>query len=120
MKHSGKHLERVMRKELLLIRADLERAEVIQARAELDNKFRYFGWLKGLLPQPAAASALGKSPLRWRDYPMLSSALSLLLLVRPSWLGAFRTVKPLAKWTAFGVTVWKGIRLWRRIAPHRR
>ncbi|BBO59344.1 hypothetical protein [Mycoavidus sp. B2-EB] len=108
-----------MRKELLLIRAELERAELVEAGAALHKKFSYFSWLKGLLPLPTAASVAHVPVNNFlpRTYTTLRSALSLLLLIRP----VLRNAKPLARWATIGVAVWKGVRLWRRLmTSHRR
>jgi len=108
-----------MRKELLLIRADLERAQLVQAEAELHRKFRYFSWLKRLLP--VAPSAAGH-PLLPRIHPMWGSIVSSLLpLVRPKWIRLLRKAGPLAKWAAISIALWKGVRFWRRItSPFKR
>lgn len=120
MKHSGKRLERVMRKELLLLRAEVERAELVEAGAALQNKFSYFSWLKGFWPLPTTAHAAPIKDIKDfvpRAYTTLKSAVSLLVLLRP----ILRNAKPLAKWTTIGVAAWKGVRLWRRImSSHRR
>ncbi|BBE08719.1 Uncharacterized protein MCB1EB_0558 [Mycoavidus cysteinexigens] len=119
MRHSGKRLERVMRKELLLLRAEVERAELVEAAAALHNKFSYFSWLKGFLPLPTTVNAAPIKDIKDfvpRAYTTLKSAMSLLLLLRP----ILRNARPLAKWTTIGVAAWKGVRLWRRMISHRR
>jgi hypothetical protein len=81
---SAPHL-RALRKELLLVRADVERMELAQATVDLRQAVTHFSWLKFIVP--------GFAGMRWgkartasagigsllKEYPLISSIASMLL-----------------------------------------
>ncbi|MBU6491460.1 MAG: DUF3318 domain-containing protein [Burkholderiales bacterium] len=102
-----------LRKELVLTRITVERAELGEAVDQWRHAARGFGWVRLLARgrgQTAAQSLLSLSGLLQR-YPYLSSVASLVLtgLTRTR-LG--KIARPLAKWGAFGMLAWKGYTLW--------
>ncbi|WP_293025038.1 DUF3318 domain-containing protein [Pandoraea sp.] len=102
-----------LRKELVLTRITVERAELGEAVDQWRHAARGFGWVRLLARgrgQSAAQSLLSLSGLLQR-YPYLSSVASLALtgLTRTR-LG--KIVRPVAKWGAFGMLAWKGYTLW--------
>jgi hypothetical protein len=117
---------RAVRKELLLLRADVERAELLGARAELRQSLRPLGWLKLLVPGFARkglkASEHGinatLSDLVAR-HPWVSSLAS-LLLAKPLKAVVFAGAKPVVKWGGLGLAAWTAYRLWAQIAPRRK
>ncbi len=108
---SAPHLSRrkklALRKELLLTRAALERATLVQASTELRAKYKHFGWIKWLFPRQAT---FGKISGLMRSYPILSAISSLLLV--PTQVVLRGKVKPLIKWGMLGFTAWQGVRLY--------
>ncbi|APR93701.1 hypothetical protein PATSB16_03570 [Pandoraea thiooxydans] len=102
-----------LRKEIVLTRITVERAELGEALDQWRSAARGFGWVRLLARgrgQSAAQRLLTLSGLLQR-YPYLSSVASLVLtgLTRTR-LGKF--ARPLAKWGAFGMLAWKGYALW--------
>lgn len=77
---------RALRKELLILRSDVERLELAQAGAELRQSITHFKWLKLLVPGVSGGS-LGKSArnvnatlgMLVSQYPLLSSLASVVL-----------------------------------------
>lgn len=117
---------RAVRKELLLLRADVERAEFAQARADLQHTFANFGWLKLLLPGFMGARSRGwgkginASISDWVTHHPLVSSLGSLLLAKPLRSRLAAGAKPLFKWGVLGFAAWAGYRLWRQIAGDKR
>ncbi|WP_323121784.1 DUF3318 domain-containing protein [Burkholderia alba] len=112
---------RALRKELLILRSDVERLELAQAGAELRQTVTHFKWLKLLVPGFSGGS-LGKSAKGLNaslstlvgQYPLLSSLVS-AALAKPvrSLLGA--GAKPVLKWGALGLTGWGVYQFWKQI-----
>jgi len=106
---------RLLRKEILLLRAAIERAEVTQAGAELRHKLTHFGWLKWLAP----SWAVGQSELSglgaiMKKYPMLSSLASLAMSssIRRT---ATHLTKPVAKLGIVAFAGWSAWKVWQSI-----
>jgi hypothetical protein len=109
---------RAVRKELLLLRAEVERAEFVQARAELNQKFANLGWIKLLVPGLGGMRA--KRPGRganasigdWLFQHPLVTSLASLLLRKPLRATVAAGAKPLLKWGALGAAAYAGLRAW--------
>ena len=81
---SAPHL-RALRKELLLVRADVERMELAQATVDLRQAVTHFSWLKFIVPglagmrwSKARTASAGIGSLL-KEYPLISSIASMLL-----------------------------------------
>lgn len=113
---------RAVRKELLLLRADVERAEFVKARTELSKTFTSFGWLKMLVPGFVARKAKGSgkginaslSELV-ANHP-LASSLASMILAKPLRAVLKAGAKPLLKWGTLGAAGFAAYRLWTQIA----
>lgn len=106
---------RAVRKELLLLRAEVERSEFVQARHELRAKFSSFGWLKLVVPGFSGSRRSGKGINAgisefFGAHPLVSSLAS-LILARPLRAGVAAGAKPLAKWGGLGVAAWGAYKL---------
>ncbi len=117
---------RAVRKELLLLRAEVERAEFVQARAEFHRKFANLGWLKLLVPgfggprPKGGGRGANASIMYWvLNHPLASSVAS-LVLGKPIRATVAAGAKPLLKWGALGATAWAGVRLWSHLARARK
>lgn len=116
---STPHL-RALRKELLIVRAEVERAQLAESYAHLRQTVTHFSWLKFLLPTIARrrGGALGSTfaPLLGRlmkQYPLVGSLAS-LVLAKPLREGVASAAKPLLKWAGIGFTAWEAYRIWAR------
>jgi hypothetical protein len=113
---------RALRKELLMVRADVERAELLESYTQLREKVTHFSWLRFLVP------SLGKSsggPLAstlgslLKQYPVLGSLLS-LVIAKPLRSGALSAVRPAIKWIGIAFTAWETYRIWQRLREQTR
>lgn len=116
---SGTVQNRALRKQLLLLRSDVERAECIEAAVELRDSMTSLRWLKLLL-----TGASGRGVFKWLEHfngdlsslvshhPLVSSLAS-LALAKPLRTLLFKTAKPLLKWGAVGLVAWKAYRFWK-------
>lgn len=111
---------RALRKELLLVRADVERMELAEATFELKHAVTHFRWLRFLLPMFGQGGAKGAGiGLLLRDHPLVSSLLS-LLLAKPLRAGIAKGAKPALKWGAVALGAWEAFRIWRQIQAEKR
>ncbi|WP_165385345.1 DUF3318 domain-containing protein [Pandoraea sp. XY-2] len=118
-----------IRKELVLTRIAVERAELIQAAHVTRERLRNFRWVRYLLPGGLAKFAglggLANSGLKLggllERYPLVSSVAS-LALTGLSHTPVGRVVRRGLKWGGLGVLAWQGIKLWqdstKPSAPH--
>jgi hypothetical protein len=111
---------RALRKELLIVRAEVERMELAQATVELRQAVIHFSWLKFLVP--------GFASMRWgargvankglgallKQYPLLSSIAS-LLLAKPLRTSMAATAKPVLKWGSVALAAWEAYRIWQQV-----
>jgi hypothetical protein len=117
---SAPHL-RALRKELLLVRADVERMELAQATVELRQAVTHFSWLKFILPgfaggmrwNKARGASAGISSLL-KEYPLVSSIVS-MLLAKPLRATVVATAKPALKWGSLGLAAWEAYRIWQQM-----
>lgn len=108
---------RALRKELLIVRADVERAELLESYTQLRERVTHFGWLRFLIP------GFGKSRGgQWsatlggllKQYPILGSLLS-LVIAKPLRSGVASTARPLLKWLGMGFAAWETFRIWQQL-----
>lgn len=123
-RHTGKDLSaphlRALRKELLVVRADVERMELAQATLDLRNTVTHFSWLKFIVPGFGAmpwgrrrGTARGIGALL-KDYPLISSIVS-LVLAKPIRNSVTATAKPVLKWGSVALGAWEAYRIYRQI-----
>src|SRR5271165_298056 len=116
---SAPHL-RALRKELLLVRSDVERMELAQATIELRQAVTHFRWLKFIVPgfagmrwRKASAASAGIGALL-KEYPLISSIVS-LLLAKPLRATIAASAKPVLKWGSLGLAAWEAYRIWQQM-----
>ncbi|VVE88748.1 DUF3318 domain-containing protein [Pandoraea bronchicola] len=108
-----------IRKELVLTRIAVERAELIQASHVTRERLRNFRWLRYLLPggfaKLSGIGGIASTGLRLggllERYPLVSSVAS-LALTGLSHTPVGRVVRRGLKWGSLGVLAWQGIKLW--------
>lgn len=116
---SAPHL-RALRKELLLVRADVERLELSQATIELRQAVTHFSWLKFIVPGFAgmrfgkARGASASIGALLKEYPLISSIAS-LLLAKPLRATVAAGAKPVLKWGSLGLAAWEAFRIWQQM-----
>jgi hypothetical protein len=120
---SAPHL-RALRKELLLVRADVERMELAQATIELRQAVTHFSWLKFILPgfggmrvgQGSKASFInaGSIGALLKQYPLISSIAS-ILLAKPLRATVAAGAKPVLKWGSIALAGWEAYRIWQQM-----
>jgi hypothetical protein len=107
---------RALRKELLLLRADVERMEFAEAASELRQTVTHFRWLKFVLPGVAALrerKGFGIGTLL-KEYPLVSSLIS-LVLAKPLRATFIRSARPALKWGSLAFAGWEAWRIWQQI-----
>ncbi|AOJ09016.1 hypothetical protein WS62_21485 [Burkholderia sp. ABCPW 14] len=119
-RHMSAAQYRALRKELLILRSDVERLELAQAGAELRQSVTHFRWLKFLVPGVSGGS-LGKSARSVNatlgtlvsQYPLLSSLAS-VVLAKPMRALLRASARPALKWGAVGFAVWEAYQIWKQ------
>ncbi|WP_322049126.1 DUF3318 domain-containing protein [Paraburkholderia sp. J67] len=118
---------RALRKELLLVRASVERAELAASVIELRETVTQFSWLRFLVPGfgRAAANASGTMGALGgglgnllKQYPLLSSLAS-LVLAKPLRDSIASAAKPVVKWGGLAFTAWEAWRVWQQMRRQR-
>ncbi|MDP9645105.1 DUF3318 domain-containing protein [Paraburkholderia strydomiana] len=120
---SAPHL-RALRKELLLVRADVERMELAQATIELREAVTHFSWLKFIVPgfgglrmgtgSKANFLNAGTIGALLKQYPLVSSIAS-LVLAKPLRATVAAGAKPALKWGGLALAAWEAYRVWQQI-----
>jgi hypothetical protein len=117
---SAPHL-RALRKELLIVRADVERMELAQATLDLRHAVTHFSWLKFVVPGFAAGmpwgrrrGAAGGIGALLKEYPLISSIVS-LVLAKPIRNTVFAGAKPVLKWGSVGLAAWEAFRIYQQV-----
>lgn len=117
---SAPHL-RALRKELLIVRADVERMELAQATLDLRNAVTHFSWLKFIVPGFAGGMPWGRRRgasagigALLKEYPLISSIVS-LLLAKPLRATVVGTAKPVLKWGSVGLAAWEAYRIYQQV-----
>lgn len=116
---SAPHL-RALRKELLLVRADVERMELAQATIEIRQAVTHFSWLKFLVPGLAGLRAgsgskggilnAGSIGALLKQYPLISSIAS-IILAKPLRATIAASAKPALKWGSLALAGWEAYRI---------
>lgn len=120
---SAPHL-RALRKELLLVRADVERMELAQATIELRQAVTHFSWLKFILPgfggmrvgkgSKASFINAGTIGALLKQYPLVSSIIS-IALAKPLRTTVVAGAKPVLKWGSLALAGWEAYRIWQQM-----
>ncbi|HZZ13023.1 MAG TPA: DUF3318 domain-containing protein [Paraburkholderia sp.] len=120
---STPHL-RALRKELLLVRADVERMELAQATVELRQAVTHFSWLKFIVPgfggmrvghgPKASTLNAGTVGALLKQYPLISSIAS-IVLAKPLRSTVAAGAKPALKWGSLGLAAWEAYRIWQQM-----
>lgn len=113
---------RAVRKELLLLRAEVERSEFVQARAELHRKFANLSWIKLLVPglggirSKGTGRGVNATISDWVFGHPLVSSLASIVLAKPLRATVAAGAKPVLKWGALGAAAWAGLRVWQQFS----
>jgi Protein of unknown function (DUF3318) len=120
---SAPHL-RALRKELLLVRADVERMELAQATIELRQAVTHFSWLKFIVPgfggmrtgsgPKASFINAGSIGALLKQYPFISSIAS-MLLAKPLRTTVIAGARPALKWGSLALAAWEAYRIWQQM-----
>lgn len=120
---SAPHL-RALRKELLLVRADVERMELAQATHELRQAVTHFSWLRFIVPgfggmRTGSGSKTGflnaaSIGALLKQYPLISSIAS-LVLAKPLRATVTAGAKPVLKWGSLALAAWEAYRIWQQM-----
>ncbi|MBN3812597.1 DUF3318 domain-containing protein [Paraburkholderia sp. Ac-20347] len=116
---------RALRKELLIVRASVERAEMAESLVELRETVTHFSWLRFLVPgfagSSGGASAAGLGAGiggLLKQYPLLSSLAS-LVLAKPLRESVASAARPVVKWGGLAFTAWEAWRIWQQVRRQR-
>lgn len=118
---------RALRKELLIVRADVERIEFAQATRDLREAVTHFSWLKFIIPGFASTAgrwrgrrggAAGTLGALLKEYPLISSIVS-MVLAKPLRQTVAAGAKPALKWGSVVLGLWEGWRIWQQIKADR-
>ncbi|WP_321818620.1 MULTISPECIES: DUF3318 domain-containing protein [unclassified Paraburkholderia] len=119
---------RALRKELLLVRASVERAEMAASIIELRESVTHFSWLRFLVPgfgrAAASASNLGLGNMGTgfgnllKQYPLLSSLVS-FVVAKPLRDSIASAAKPVVKWGGLAFTAYEAWRVWQQMRRQR-
>lgn len=103
-----------LRKEIVLTRIAVERAELSQSTRRIRENLHGFRWVKLLVPGLSGSNGVLKLSGLLQRYPYISSLLSLALtgLSRTTPMG--RLLRPAMKWGGLGMLAWQGFQLWQR------
>jgi hypothetical protein len=112
---------RALRKELLLVRASVERAEMSASVTELRAAVTHFSWLRFLVPgfgrANVGSAGVGIGKLL-KEYPLLSSLAS-IVLAKPLRESITSAARPVVKWGGLAFTVWEAWRIWQQVRQQR-
>ncbi|WP_322032339.1 DUF3318 domain-containing protein [Paraburkholderia sp. J76] len=113
---------RALRKELLLVRASVERAEMAEALIDIRTTVTNFSWLRFVVPGfgrigsgGGVASGLGSL---LKEYPLISSLVS-LILAKPLRTTIVSAARPVIKWGGLAFTAWEAYRVWQQVRRQR-
>lgn len=100
-----------LRKEIVLTKIAVERAELAQSTQRWRNTLHGFRWVRLLIPGLSRPQSLFKLSGLLQRYPYVSSVASLAVtgLLRTP---VGRLIRPVLKWGGLGVLAWQGYRLW--------
>lgn len=113
---------RALRKELLLVRASVERAEMAEALVDIRATVTNFSWLRFVVPGfgragsgGGVASGLGSL---LKEYPLVSSLVS-LIVAKPLRTSIVSAARPIIKWGGLAFTAWEAYRVWQQVRRQR-
>ncbi|WP_395066662.1 DUF3318 domain-containing protein [Paraburkholderia silvatlantica] len=113
---------RALRKELLLVRASVERAEMAEALVDIRATVTNFSWLRFVVPGfgrsgagGGVASGLGSL---LKEYPLVSSLIS-LIVAKPLRTSIVSAARPVIKWGGLAFTAWEAYRVWQQVRRQR-
>lgn len=113
---------RALRKELLIVRASVERAELAASVVEVREAVTRFSWLRFLVPgfgAPTSTGGVGAGIGKLlKDYPLLSSIVS-LVVAKPLRESVASAARPVVKWGGLALTVWEAWRIWQQVRGQR-
>jgi len=107
---------RALRKELLLVRASVERAEMAEAVLELRETATRLKWLRLVATGFGHAGGRGGGVLGMvlKQYPLLASLAS-ALFAKPVRKRLGRAIVPALKWGSLAFAAWEAWRVWKGI-----
>ncbi|KVV37330.1 hypothetical protein WT27_19535 [Burkholderia territorii] len=116
---------RALRKELLILRSEVERLELAEAAAEVRHAVTRFSWLKVFVPglsgtrfSQSARNLNASLGHLVNQYPMLSSLAS-LVLAKPVRSLLRASAGPALKWGTLGFAAWEVYRIWKQSRDER-
>ncbi|WP_175735107.1 DUF3318 domain-containing protein [Burkholderia ambifaria] len=123
--HWSASQHRALRKELLILRSEVERLELAEAAADVRHAVTRFSWLKMFIPG-LSGGTFGQSPKNLNaslghlvnQYPMLSSLAS-LVLAKPIRSLLRASAGPALKWGTVGFAAWEVYRIWKQSRDER-
>jgi len=123
--HWSASQHRALRKELLILRSEVERLELAEAAADVRHAVTRFSWLKMFIPG-LSGGTFGQSAKNLNaslghlvnQYPMLSSLAS-LVLAKPIRSLLRASAGPALKWGAVGFAAWEVYRIWKQARDER-
>lgn len=123
--HWSASQHRALRKELLILRSEVERLELAEAAADVRHAVTRFSWLKVLIPG-LSGGTFGQSAKNLNaslghlvnQYPMLSSLAS-LVLAKPIRSLLRASAGPALKWGTVGFAAWEVYRIWKQARDER-
>ena len=116
---------RALRKELLILRSEVERLELAEAAGEMRQAVTRFSWLKVFVPG-LSANKFSRSAKNLNasfghlvnQYPMLSSLAS-LVLAKPVRSLLRASAGPPLQWGTLGFAAWEVYRIWKQSRDER-
>ncbi|WP_334044757.1 DUF3318 domain-containing protein [Burkholderia ambifaria] len=123
--HWSASQHRALRKELLILRSEVERLELAEAAADVRHAVTRFSWLKVFIPG-LSGGTFGQSAKNLNaslghlvnQYPMLSSLAS-LVLAKPVRSLLRASAGPALKWGTVGFAAWEVYRIWKQSREER-
>lgn len=116
---------RALRKELLILRSEVERLELAEAAAEVRHAVTRFSWLKVFIPglsshkfSQSAKNLNANLGQLVNQYPMISSLAS-LVLAKPLRSLLRASAGPVLKWGSVGFAAWEVYRIWKQSRDER-
>ncbi|MEM5314130.1 DUF3318 domain-containing protein [Paraburkholderia sp. JHI869] len=114
---------RALRKELLLVRASVERAEMAEALVDIRSTVTNFSWLRFVVPGFGRSGSGGGGVVSGlgsllKEYPLVSSLVS-LIVAKPLRTSIVSAARPVIKWGGLAFTAWEAYRVWQQVRRQR-
>lgn len=113
--------QRALQKELLLLRSEMHRADILGAANGVRHTVTGFAWVKSLVPGVSARRLLRSTKHLnanigglFEQYPLLSSVVT-MALAEPMRRVARRAAAPTLKWGGVALAAWQSRKLWRKM-----